>query len=72
MPSYRVTAESRLDMADAVVLCAEHARTSGRDYAFGPMRQEDLMQSGLLVLGDTEALAAELARLPRVTVRLEG
>lgn len=66
--SVRILFESMEDATQALIMILEHSRESGQDYTFGSLSPDQILTSGLLIIGDADDISQEIAKLPTATL----
>ena len=58
-----------LDVAvEALVIVLEDARETDKEYSFGSLSAQQVLASGLVLVGDAKHLSDKLIKLPNVSV----
>lgn len=69
MSDWLIRATDIVDMADAVLIVMDYAREEVDKFTFGPLVREDIMSSGLFLLGDADGVADRLSKaIPQLTI----
>lgn len=69
--SVRVFFENVDEAIEALLICLEDARTTDKSYSFGSLSYDQIMASGLIIIGDAQHLVDELLTIPGSTLHQE-
>lgn len=65
--SVRIFFDSLEAAAEALLLVLEDARVTDRHYSFGTLSTSQILQSGLILIGDLEEILPRLETIPGAT-----
>lgn len=66
--SVRIMFSSLEDAVDALIMVLDYARSTDKEFTFGSLSAEQIYASGLIIMGDAEAIVDDLSKLPGVLV----